>query len=123
MTFIKSIWNKVKAFFGNLFGSKKVVAATVAAPTAVAPAAKNEAAKAAEVVATTEAEVAAAERAEKLAIIFNRIAQVASFRNFSLEEAKAAYLAGDEVGLVRIEKAMNVRLKAGKKNSKAKRAA
>ena len=122
MNFIKSIWNKVKSFFGNLFGSKKVAA--VAAPTAVAPAAKT--ASPVEVAAAQEADVAAkaaaAERMEKLAIIFNRIAEAASYRNYSLAEARAAFHADDEATLVRIERQMKNRTYKAPKKVKAKAA-
>jgi len=119
MNFIKSIWNKVKSFFGNLFGSKKVVAAQVAA---AAPVAKTEAADEAVSAHEAEAQAAAAERMEKLAIIFNRVAEVASYRNYSLIEARAAFHADDEATLVRIERQMKNRTYKAPKKVKAKAA-
>lgn len=102
MNFIKSIWNKVKSFFGNLFTAKKEVAIQ-AAPV------KTEAAKAVEVVAATEAQEVQANRTEELATIFNRIAEIARLRNYTLDEAKAAFFAMDEAALLRIERDMKAR--------------
>jgi hypothetical protein len=118
MEFIKSIWNRITSFFGNLFGAKKEAAKVEAATV------KTEAAQAAQTVVASEEAAAKAARMEKLAEVFNRIAQIASFRNYSLEEAKAAYLADDMATLARIEREMNAKkYKAPKKVKPAKKAA
>jgi hypothetical protein len=123
MNFIKSIWNKVKSFFGGMFASKKVTAAPAA------PAVKTEVAQAAEVInaeevqAEADAKAEAAERQEQLAIVFNRVAELASYRNYSLVEARAAFFAGDLATMVRIERDMTARkYKAPKKVKAAKQA-
>jgi len=120
MNFIKGIFRKVCAFFSGLF-SKKAVAPVAApnAPAANAPAFNADAADVA------EAEQAKIVRKNELAEIYNRIADLAKFRNYSLNEAYNAYNADDKDALVRIEKAMKAKTyKAPKgKNSKIKAAA
>jgi hypothetical protein len=123
MNFIKSIWNKVKSFFGGMFASKKVAAVPAA------PAVKTEVAQAAEVInaeevqAEADAKAEAAQRREELAIVFNRVAELARFRNYSLEEARAAFYADDMVTMVRIERDMKARkYKAPKKVKAVKQA-
>lgn len=113
MEFIKSLWNKVKTFFGGLFTSKKVIAAVAKTEVPVnGPVAANEVAVQAE--ATEQAEA----KAEKLAALFMRVVELAGQRNYALDEARAAVLAEDEATLVRI--AAEMKAKKYKAPSKSK---
>lgn len=99
MQFIKSLWNKVKSFFGRLFGTKKAIANKPA--TSVVETVEFK-----EVAVEPTAKAVDVAQQNKLTEIFNRIAEKASFRNYKLDEAYAALQHGDEVTLVRIERAM-----------------
>jgi hypothetical protein len=121
MQFIKNLWNKVKSFFSNLFSRKEV--AKIEAATAI-----TEVPVVAEVAVETNtvAEVAAEsqeDKAERIHGLFNRIMEIAKFRNYSLTEAFQAAKEGDEATLVRIEREMNHKTYKAPKHNRAKRKA
>jgi hypothetical protein len=121
MNFIKTLWNKVKSFFSNLFSSK--AEAKIEAPAPVA-----QVAPAAEVAVETNvaAEVAAEDNAAKeqrIQALFNSIMGLARFRNYDLSEAFQAAREQDEAALVRIERAMNNKTYKAPKHNRAKRKA
>lgn len=125
MNFIKSIWNKVKSFFGNLFGSNKVAQVETKVELKAAAVAETEVAPAEVVDAAAVQAAEAAEHAlmNELAEIFNRIVEIARLRNYVLEETRVAYLAKDKATMLRIEREMKARkYKAPKKVKAAKQA-
>ncbi len=101
MEFIRNLWNKVKSFFGNLFGGKPVEQVQYTAPV-------MQTAPVAEVVTSTEAESTADQTAlkEKIHALFNRIMELVRQRNYKPDEAVAAANAGDVDNLTRIERQM-----------------
>lgn len=98
MKTIKQLWNKIKAFFANLLGKKKVkvkieeptldkeVEQVFEAPQPMAP-----------VVKTAE---------EINGEIFDSILKLSKEHHYFLSDALAAYNQGDTIGLKRIEKQM-----------------